>query len=148
MPEADTNPTTQEWTAEDRTAVVWLAALPAGGSAVLSLILFPTRSTLWPLAFFVTAVGAYATAFLGVLPILFALRKRGWTSPFHYAVAGFVGVLLPWFLVGLFTDHAGSGSAKLRAGELLLLAASIGAAMAGLFGWATLRLNRKSRART
>jgi hypothetical protein len=87
-------------------------------------------------------MGAYVTAFLGVMPLLYAFRQRGWTGPYHYAVAGFLGVLVPWFIVGTMAEYIGSSSAKAQVGEMLLLASSIGAACTAVFGWRS----RESRA--
>ena len=76
MPDPNMTPTAREWSSEDRSVVGWLAILPAAGSALFTLAAFATRPSVWPLAFVITAMGAYATAFIGVVPILFAFRQR------------------------------------------------------------------------
>lgn len=135
MTQGDRDQSSREWSTNDRAAVAWLAALPAIGSAAFSVGLFPAKPGLWPIAFVLTAMGAYVTAFLGVMPLLFVFRQRGWIGPYHYAVAGFLGVLVPWFFIGMAAEYIGSGSAKAQLGEMLLFASSIGAACGAVFGW-------------
>ncbi len=134
---ADLNvvPPAREWSSQDRSLVGWLAALPAAGSAIFTLTIFPTEPRFWPVAFLFAAMGAYATAFVGVMPILFAFRRYRWTRLVHYGVAGFTGVLMPWFIVGASVEYLSEGGLQARIGAPLLLAASIGAVMAIAFGW-------------
>ena len=135
MSDLDVVPPARDWSSEDRNLVGWFAALPAAGSAIFTLTIFPTEPRFWPVAFLVTAVGAYATAFIGVMPILFAFRRYRWTRLVHYGVAGFAGVLLPWFVVGASVEYLSDRGLQSRIGAPLLLAASIGAVMAMAFGW-------------
>lgn len=135
MADLDATPPAPDWSEEDRNVIRWFAALPAVGSAIFALAIFPTEPSWWVVAFPVTAIGAYATAFLGVMPLLFAFRRYRWTRLVHYAVAGFAGFLLPWFIVGAFAEHLSSGDVKSRIGQTLLIAATIGAAMTVVFGW-------------
>jgi hypothetical protein len=141
MPDPNMTATAREWSSEDRRLVGWLAILPAAGSALFTLAVFATTPSVWPLAFVITAMGAYATAFIGVMPILFALRQRRWTRLVHYALAGFAGVLLPWLMVGACTELMSRGTVQLRIGEALMLAAGIGAAITAVYGW---RVERKA----
>lgn len=113
----------------------WLAALPAAGGAIFTVAMFPTTPALWPVAFLLTAMGAYATAFVGVMPLLLAFRRCRWTRPFHDGVAGFVGVLVPWLVVGASAAHLSQGGLRPGIATPLLLAACIGAVMAMAFGW-------------
>jgi hypothetical protein len=139
MTERDATPAADDWSSEDRRSIVWLAALPAVGSAIFTLAMFLTKPTIWLVAFIATSMGAYATAFLGVMPILLVFRRRRWTRLLHYAVAGFAGVLLPWFVVGACTEFISRGSVQASVNEGLFLAASIGAALTTVFGWRSRR---------
>jgi hypothetical protein len=80
-------------------------------------------------------MGAYATAFVGVMPILFAFRRYRWTRLVHYGVAGFAGVLVPWLVVGASVDYLWKGDLQTGIRAPLLLAACIGAVMVMAFGW-------------
>ena len=124
-----------EWSAPDCVEVAWLAALPAVGSAVFALAFFNAKIGLFPLAFLLTATGAYATAFLGVVPIMYVFRARGWTTLYHYAIAGVCGVFVPWYIVGVAIRYLDAARAKYSVEGALLLACLIGAACSATFGY-------------
>jgi hypothetical protein len=125
--------TEREWNEQDRAAVRWLALLPLIGAAILTIAIFPTQPSVWLIAFMVSAAFAYVSSFLGVIPALFLFRRFEWQHPVHYAIAGFVGVYMPWLLVGMALRVTPSSSQS-TAG-FLLLPAAIGAVMCLVFSF-------------
>lgn len=123
-----------DWKSTERKEIFRLGALPAMGALVLVILLFPAMPSLWLPGFLIASLGAYTTSFIGVLPILIWFRRRGWQKPIHFALAGFAGVLLPWWVVGVFVGALPSASFDGSASRISLLAAGIGAAMSLIFG--------------
>jgi hypothetical protein len=132
-----------DWTARERMQLAWLGTLPAAGALILVVVLFPTIPSLWLPGFLFASLGAYATSFIGVWPLLIWFQLRGWQHPIHYALAGFMGVLLPWWGIGTL---AGGGMSPATSDGvaglpriLLLVAAGIGAVLSLIFGFVSAR---------
>jgi hypothetical protein len=122
------------WSAAERKEVLSLAVLPAVGAAILTLALFFSQPRMWLFVFFIAAVGSYVTSFLGVMPVLFWFRRCGWVHWLHFALAGFVGVLVPWLLVGFVLGLTPGASLSSGPSLVLVLAAFIGGTMSAVFG--------------
>jgi hypothetical protein len=111
----------RDWSAEDRRHIRLLAILPFVGAVVLaavaSAVIESSAIPFFVLGVVVATVCAYATTFVGIIPVLALFKRFGWKQWHHFALAGYLGVLGPWLLVALVSQgfrnslHVGSASA-------------------------------------
>ena len=105
----------KSWTVSERREVFLLGGLPLASAALLVAALFAGEPRIWPLAFIVSAACAYLSL-LGVVPLLLVFRRLGWQGWPHFAVAGYVGVLVVWLVpvavLGAFESLSGLRSSS------------------------------------
>lgn len=88
----------REWSDAERREVSLLGGLPLACAAVLAGVVFALDPSIWPIAFVISVVCAYTSLIGGVVPLLLLLRRLGWRRWYHYAVAGYAGVLVVWLV--------------------------------------------------
>jgi|SRR5882672_8717363 len=91
-------PVSRHWTDAERREVLFIALLPLLGAILLTLLVSAAIPAMWFSVFFISVVCAYGSTFIGVVPILLLFKRFNQRSWFHYAIAGFLGVLLLWLI--------------------------------------------------
>ena len=139
-------PASRDWSSAERREVLLMALLPPSGAALLTLLLFPASPRAWFLAFVIATVCAYVSMFVGVVPLLLLSRRLMWRGWYHYAGAGFLGVLLLWLVpaltLGGFERTLGSQSSSATSSSaiaFLMLPAAIASIAAVVFWLACVR---------
>jgi hypothetical protein len=150
------------WTRDERREVLLIAALPFAASLALALVMLlvarvsplgaPGSNPAVLVAFGVLVLCAYVSLLLGVAPLLVWFKRMGWRTWFHFALAGYAGVVLPWLLLAAAIAKFRHGGFDLAAdtvpwGPLLAalsLSGAFGAGAALLFWRVCVRRPRAS----
>jgi hypothetical protein len=139
-------PSSRESSHTERRELQMLAFLPLASAAALTLFLIGLGPRIWLFALIISTVCACISMFIGVVPLLLFFRRLGWRRWFHYAIAGFTGVLLIWLVpvltlsglergMGSFTSQGMSGVWAAATEVLFLIVPAAIASVASVVFW-------------
>jgi len=123
------NTVSRAWSPDERREVLFLALLPAAAAVLLTLVLFVSQPSFWPLAFPIIVICAYVSMLIGVVPLLIVFRRLRWQSWIHFAIAGYFGVLLVWLVPAVVFGAFKQSMESLSFGASLVGESSVSAAV-------------------